>query len=87
MEIREELTMSRYLVVENRRSRIDPEAIVRVEVCLRCPRCKRVGPVIRHGKTERCGCGLEMTVHGNCLTCVLRKGPVLFGLLGKGHQA
>lgn len=82
--IREHLNASNYVIEEKRRSRIDPEATLYVDVGLRCPFCKRVGDLIEHGHTRECACGLVMTVHGNCLTCEIDALPQPACVLVKG---
>lgn len=68
--ISERLSLYNYMIMEERRSKIDPDATYKVEVGIRCPKCKSVGPVIEHGETRQCkDCGLHMTIYGAILEC------------------
>jgi ferredoxin-like protein FixX len=77
MHIKETLHHSDYAVHEERRSKIDPERIMSVEIGMKCPGCKtffksiddETGP-IEHGNSLECAeCGLKMTLWGNALIC------------------
>lgn len=85
-EIVEELPFLDYVVWEETPSQIDPAAVLRVGVDLRCPRCKELlGTVPGHGglidgmvwnTVHICaGCGLKMIRHGNVLECTLPTKP------------
>ena len=68
--IREGLTLSNYTIDCVRQSQIDPDTTIHTYGRMRCPACKAIGPTPGHGQTLFCEkCGLQMTVHGNCLTC------------------
>lgn len=69
----ETLGLYRYTIVEERRSKIDPDATYKIEVGVRCPKCKSVGPTIEHGETRKCrNCGLYMTVYGAAIQCEIK---------------
>lgn len=70
--IKETLMASDYRVYEEPQSRIDPNKTLHVETGIRCPRCKTVLPVLEHGDSQSCKCGLSMTVYGNALECTIR---------------
>ena len=44
-----------------------PGALVRVETQVRCPRCDKQHPPLKHGHATKCGCGLHMQRFGNSL--------------------
>jgi ribosomal protein S27AE len=70
MFIKEELSLSDYLVFEDKKSKIDPSKTLHVEVGMICPRCKTALPVIQHGERMRCSvCHLRMENYGNLLIC------------------
>lgn len=70
--ITETFCYSGYEVVTRAPSKIDPAATVITSRKVKCPKCRMEREEIYHGKTVRCGCGLEMTRHGNALMCRLR---------------
>lgn len=59
-----------YVVQSQRKSTIDPDMTITTDESMRCPRCKHVQPVMRHGEWRACPkCGLHMQLHGNALEC------------------
>ncbi|MFA5637209.1 MAG: hypothetical protein WC977_15035 [Anaerovoracaceae bacterium] len=68
------LTYSDYSFYTEQRSRIDRGRTIRVKGGFHCPHCHRTNPPLNHGKPFVCQCGLQMTLWGNALECVLPKG-------------
>ena len=72
--IKEILIASNYEVETLATSQIDPTKQVIVKTEMRCPKCKRLGPGLEHGKPYECPkCHLKMTRWGNGLDCELEK--------------
>jgi hypothetical protein len=68
---KETLTYSDYVIYETRRSKIDKDKNIEIEVGLHCPQCKTViKPSLSHGESVICKkCGLKMQRFGNGLGC------------------
>jgi hypothetical protein len=72
--IYEVLLYSNYEIREVRESQVDPGETHTVETGMRCPHCKVVLPIMKHGEKRTCHvCGLKMVVHGNALECWLEE--------------
>jgi hypothetical protein len=71
MEIEETLTLSDYIIWNEKKSIIDPTQILHQETeTMKCPYCQHVQRTPEHGETIKCPkCGMEMTVYGNAIKC------------------
>jgi len=58
--IYEELDYSDYTVWSRRASQIDPERTISGYEGFRCPNCKKLHPMLEHGETIVCSCGLKI---------------------------
>lgn len=66
----EQLSVIKYLVIEQVPSKFDPSAMISKIVGQTCPRCEAYGTEIEHGQSRVCGsCRLRMQAFGSVLYC------------------
>jgi len=69
-KVEEVVTYSRYLVCEDRPSRLGLKEQRSVELGFECPRCGTLCRTLRHGQESVCpSCDLEFQALGNGLHC------------------
>ena len=69
--IKETLVYSDYIVWEEKKSMIDPDKKIKVEIGLKCPHCKMELPYLGHNEQSDCyKCGISFIRYGNALECL-----------------
>ena len=72
----EKLAYSAYDVRMMRRSAFDVCAETSRSIGFRCPKCRHLRPSMEHFGRSTCDeCGLNCTLHGNCLRCSMEHIP------------
>ena len=70
--IQETFAYHEYVNSVKTKSQIDQDKTNIIDVSMRCPKCKQTLPLLSHGASQKCTCGLEMTLLGNGLCCTSR---------------
>jgi len=67
--IKESFVFSNYEIETSVKSKIDKDVTHTISIGVICPSCKNKLPLIDHGESQICPCGLRMTLYGNGLEC------------------